>query len=209
MPMVFYTPDKLDQQSTTNKQGRENGAQHKYDEYIDRMENHRDGVGELYTDMLSENFARELCRIELPLSTYTYWYWHCDLRNLLHFLKLRCDAHAQAEIRAYANIIAGMVKMAFPHVFAAWYEYIFTSQRFTSLEWTVINNANECNMNLKESAEQKIHNKREQEEFLKKVHSLNSVESISAQFNLDLTAAKTPEYFSRIIEAHGIEKGAT
>ena len=56
-----------------------------------------------YQRLLDYDLARELARINLPLSTYTEWYWQIDLHNLFHFLKLRMDAHAQYEIRAYAE----------------------------------------------------------------------------------------------------------
>jgi thymidylate synthase (FAD) len=67
--------------------------------------------------------ARELARIDLPLSTYTQWYWKIDLHNLLHFLSLRADPHAQWEIREYANVVAGMVQRVAPLSFEAWADY--------------------------------------------------------------------------------------
>lgn len=63
--------------------------------------------------------ARELARIGLPLSTYTQWYWKIDLHNLLHFLALRCDAHAQHEIRVYADVMLDLVKRWVPLTHAA------------------------------------------------------------------------------------------
>ncbi len=67
--------------------------------------------------------ARELARINLPLSTYTQWYWKTDLHNLLHFLQLRTDAHAQTEIRAYAEALLGIVQRWVPLVAEAFADY--------------------------------------------------------------------------------------
>jgi thymidylate synthase (FAD) len=73
--------------------------------------------------MLEEDVARELARIDLPLSTYTQWYWKIDLHNLLHFLSLRADPHAQWEIREFAIVMAGIVKRVAPLSFEAWLDY--------------------------------------------------------------------------------------
>ncbi|MCF1193268.1 FAD-dependent thymidylate synthase, partial [Mangrovimonas sp. AS39] len=64
----------------------------------------------LYRERLAFGVAREQARKDLPLSTYTEAYWKIDLHNLLHFLRLRMDSHAQLEIRQYANAIAEVVK---------------------------------------------------------------------------------------------------
>jgi hypothetical protein len=73
--------------------------------------------------LVERDVARELARIDLPLSTYTQWYWKIDLHNLFHFLTVRADAHAQYEIRAYAFVIAGMLKRVAPLSFEAWLDY--------------------------------------------------------------------------------------
>ena len=67
--------------------------------------------------------ARELARIDLPLSTYTQWYWKIDLHNLLHFLTLRVDTHAQWEIQEYGRVMAGMLKRVAPLSYEAWIDY--------------------------------------------------------------------------------------
>ena len=76
-----------------------------------------------YGWLVGENVARELARIDLPLSTYTQWYWKIDLHNLLHFLTLRVDDHAQWEIQEYGRVIAGMVKRVAPLSYEAWVDY--------------------------------------------------------------------------------------
>ncbi len=67
-----------------------------------------------YEAMLSQEgqqgLARELARMNLPANIYTQWYWKVDLHNLLHFLRLRADSHAQYEIRAYADIMCDITR---------------------------------------------------------------------------------------------------
>lgn len=93
-------------------------------EYLSNREKqfHRNAK-ELYQERLSFGVAREQARKDLPLSTYTEYYWKCDLRNIMHFLGLRCDSHAQLEIRQYANIMAGIAREVFPLTFEAWLDY--------------------------------------------------------------------------------------
>lgn len=127
MPLLFYTPAAEDfaLQSRGNNQGREDAAADKglHQEALRRWEAGRVGTTEGYEWMLGEDVAREIARIDLPLSTYTQWYWKIDLHNLLHFLTLRVDPHAQWEIRAYAEVMAGMVKRVAPLTFEAWVDY--------------------------------------------------------------------------------------
>jgi thymidylate synthase (FAD) len=74
-------------------------------------------------DESSMGIARELARMNLTLNTYTQWYWKIDLNNLLHFLALRADAHAQYEIRVYADIILDIVKKWVPVTYEAFEDY--------------------------------------------------------------------------------------
>jgi thymidylate synthase (FAD) len=67
--------------------------------------------------------ARELARMNLPANIYTQWYWKVDLHNLLHFLRLRADAHAQYEIRVYADEICKIVADWVPFAYAAFEDY--------------------------------------------------------------------------------------
>ena len=78
--------------------------------------------------------AREQARKDLPLSTYTEAYWKIDLHNLLHFLKLRMDAHAQLEIRNYANAIGDIVKVWCPLVWEAFCDYQLNSITLSRVE---------------------------------------------------------------------------
>ena len=80
-----------------------------------------------YETMISqdgqEGLARELARMNLPANVYTQWYWKVDLHNLFHFLRLRADAHAQYEIRVYAEAICEVVKDWVPFAYAAFEDY--------------------------------------------------------------------------------------
>lgn len=78
---------------------------------------------EVYEERLAFGVAREQARKDLLLSTFTEAYWKTDLHNLLHFLSLRTDGHAQREIREYANVIAQFVEEWCPMIFAAWVEH--------------------------------------------------------------------------------------
>jgi thymidylate synthase (FAD) len=126
MPLLFYTPDEehFALQSSTNKQGREGGVSPEiYRQAVERWERIRADAGGTYGWLLEEDVAREIARIDLPVSTYTQWYWKIDLHNLLHFLSLRVDPRAQYEIRVFAEVIAAMVKRVAPLSYEAWVDY--------------------------------------------------------------------------------------
>jgi thymidylate synthase (FAD) len=74
-------------------------------------------------DPAHDSLARELARMNLSLAFYTQWYWKIDLHNLLHFLSLRADAHAQYEIRVYAEAMLGTVQRWVPQAYEAFVDY--------------------------------------------------------------------------------------
>jgi len=93
----------------------------------------------VYEERLAAGIAREQARKDLPLSTYTEAYWKIDLHNLLHFLALRMDSHAQLEIRRYAETIGReIVAPLFPLVWEAFLDYRMESVRLTRLDREVI-----------------------------------------------------------------------
>jgi len=93
----------------------------------------------VYEERLSAGIAREQARKDLPLSTYTEAYWKIDLHNLLHFLALRMDPHAQLEIRRYAETIGQqIVQPLFPAVWEAFVDYRLDAMRLTKLDSEVI-----------------------------------------------------------------------
>jgi len=90
---------------------------------------------ETYENRLECGVAREQARKDLPLSTYTEAYWKVDLHNLLHFLALRMDSHAQYEIREYARLIGEeIVSKWVPHTWEAFLDYRFNSMQFSATE---------------------------------------------------------------------------
>jgi len=134
----FYIPElgRIAEQSQTNKQG-SGAAIAKVNADIMRQEliDHSESAADLYELLLNENddgertfadrpqLARELARLSLTLNTYTEWYWKVDLHNLLNFLRLRKDGHAQSEIRDYADVIFEMVKGWVPLCAEAFEDY--------------------------------------------------------------------------------------
>ncbi len=138
MPMLFHTPtaEQLQTQSRQNNQGRSGQPvdDAMYREALERWERIRKESASAYEWMTSHDVARELARIDLPLSTYTQWYWKIDLHNLLHFLKLRVDAHAQWEIQEYGRVMAGMLKRVAPQSYEAWIDYDVCGTRMSRME---------------------------------------------------------------------------
>ena len=138
MPMLFYTPsaEQLQTQSRANNQGRSGTpvTEETYAEAVERWNAIRERSRDAYEWMTSGDVARELARIDLPLSTYTQWYWKIDLHNLLHFLKLRVDTHAQWEIQEYGRVMAGMLKRVAPLSYEAFIDYDVCGARLSRME---------------------------------------------------------------------------
>jgi thymidylate synthase (FAD) len=138
IPMLFYTPDaaQLQTQSRKNNQGRSGQAvaQGVHAEAVQRWNAIRRASTEAYEWMTAGEVARELARIDLPLSTYTQWYWKIDLHNLLHFLTLRVDPHAQWEIQAYGRVMAGMLHRVAPLSYEAWIDYDVRGAHLSRME---------------------------------------------------------------------------
>ncbi len=134
----FYIPqpEHLAAQSQTNRQGRDavitgaraehilrllkEDAEQMYDHYLDmlNMDEHDQPI-----DPDKDGLARELARMNLSVNYYTQWYWKVDLHNLLHFLKLRADNHAQYEIRVYAELLLDIARKWVPLTTAAFEDY--------------------------------------------------------------------------------------
>lgn len=135
----FYVPERvnLSAQSTTNKQGRSDDelpddvadkvlalikedSKKCYRHYIEMM--NEDDQGNII-DENTVGITRELARMNLTLNHYTEWYWKINLHNLLHFLALRADSHAQYEIRVYAQAMLDVVKAWVPYAYEAFVEH--------------------------------------------------------------------------------------
>ena len=134
----FYLPNKenLAAQSKNNRQGRGDvisGTQAQ--EVLNLLKNDAERTYNNYEEMLNERYdgsiidenktglARELARMNLTLNTYTQWYWKTDLLNLMNFLRLRADHHAQYEIRAYADAMLNTLKKWVPITYDAFMDY--------------------------------------------------------------------------------------
>ena len=134
----FYIPeaDNLAAQATSNRQGRGDVlAGEEAHKVLDLLRGDAERTYENYAWMLNESddgsvpdaerqgLARELARMNLTLNTYTQWYWKADLHNLMHFLRLRADRHAQYEIRIYAEAMLKILELWVPLSYEAFLEY--------------------------------------------------------------------------------------
>jgi thymidylate synthase (FAD) len=126
----FYIPEPsaLAAQSAQNNQGR--GAELNPGEaarVLDWLKSDAARAYDHYEAMIAtdgqQGLARELARMNLPANIYTQWYWKTDLHNLFHFLRLRADAHAQWEIRVYAECIAKLTEAWVPIAYKAFADY--------------------------------------------------------------------------------------
>jgi thymidylate synthase (FAD) len=149
----FYLPTAGDlaAQATTNNQGRgtvlgaaaarrvldllREDAERAYRGYATLL---NDGTGGIPIDPERPGLARELARMNLSLDFYTQWYWKIDLHNLMHFLQLRADSHAQYEIRAYAGLLLGTLERWVPMTYAAFCEYRMNAATISATGLAVI-----------------------------------------------------------------------
>ena len=123
----------------TNEQACAEGNGYSPGSYLSIKETEFHGMAqELYQERLQFGIAREQARKDLPLSTYTEAYWKCDLGNILHFLGLRMDSHAQLEIRQYANAMGSLVEQLFPVTWQAFKDYRLESMTLSQLDKLVI-----------------------------------------------------------------------
>lgn len=133
-----YLPDPqhINIQSEDNKQGRvdEPVSKEVSDEVLAILKETQVHSYESYQKLLDMGIARELARVNLPLSLYTEWYWQMDLHNLFHFLQLRLDAHAQYEIRVYAQTILDIVRLVCPMATEAFEEHKLGGKAFSKSE---------------------------------------------------------------------------
>jgi thymidylate synthase (FAD) len=138
----FYVADKWRLQSDNNKQGSDGILEHEdMSRSLSLKEYDLHQKAKIfYQEQLDNGIARELARKDLPLSTYTEAYWKIDLHNLLHFLRLRMDKHAQWEIRQYANAIAEIVEKWVPITWQAFLDYKVNSMTLSALEIDYIKN---------------------------------------------------------------------
>jgi thymidylate synthase (FAD) len=142
IPDQFYRPtvEEVRKQSAANRQGGEEtfapGGEETArtaEEFVRYLEN-AESLYDRYSKLTEAGVSRELARIGLPVSVYTQWYWKCDLHNILRFLSLRLDAHAQIEIRRYAAAMLAMLEPIVPVTIEAWRDYEMEAVRLSRLE---------------------------------------------------------------------------
>jgi thymidylate synthase (FAD) len=134
----FYTPDEsnIQYQSKDNRQGRdpEEVPAELHEKVLKMLTIGQQMAYADYQALIEAGIARELARINLPLSLYTQWYWQIDLHNLFHFLQLRMDEHAQWEIRQYADAIAEVTRAVAPLAYKAFETHVLNAVRFSGKE---------------------------------------------------------------------------
>lgn len=149
----FYIPepDVMQNQSSTNKQGREDAGlpDELKEEMINRIDQHSKDSYKLYEYLLGneeENgLARELARMVLPVNIYTEWFWTANLHNILHLLNLRMDSHAQYEIRVFANAMYALLLPLFPMTIDAFDDYVRYAVNVSKMEKNLLRDLLEIN----------------------------------------------------------------
>lgn len=188
LPDRFYTPtlDAIRKQSKSNRQGGEETfsvsranvespatpdavasneavTAQEFLAYLDRAE----ALYKDYLKLTEAGVSREMARMGLPVSVYTEWYWKCDLHNILRFLSLRMDSHAQLEIREFATAMHDLIAPIVPMTMEAWRDYDFGAMHLTRLEIEALRNSKNGVVSQINSA-----NKREQAEWEAKLGDL-------------------------------------
>ncbi len=176
LPNEFYFPDiaEIRQQSKSNKQGTDQPVEETTAvDFLIGLEKLCDEAYAKYERALANGIGREQARMELPINIYTEWFWKIDLKNLLDFLALRADSHAQKEIQVYADAIIKLITPIVPWSMEAWEDYnsLRKAILFTRLELEVLSAAfkNTAGLIFDHS---KIENKRERNEFIEKLSKL-------------------------------------
>mgnify|MGYP001435703694 FL=1 len=133
----FYypEPENIQFQSSLNKQGRSGEVPPELKQKVlDYFHENSERSFALYQELNKAGVARELARSLLPVNIYTEWYWKNDLHNLLHFIGLRSDSHAQYEIRVFSDAMAHYVKEKAPFAWEAYQDYVVHGMRFSKIE---------------------------------------------------------------------------
>ena len=168
----YYIPDleQIKSQSKSNKQGREEDL---VDCVRDGFQSDTEETGkklfEQYKRHLEEGVSRELARINLPLSTYTEWYWKADLNNIFHMLKLRMDSHAQWECQEYARAIYELIKPIVPVSCEAFEDYVLNAKTFSAQEMKILMESWDSIINSLQNEEERGLSSRELQEFKDKL----------------------------------------
>ena len=123
LPEEFYVPEEWRKQDTKNKQGSIESIELKHSMLSDALSSHNKMCYQFYEDLLVRGVAREMARMVLPVNIYTEIYACWDIKNLLHFITLRDDGHAQSEIQDYGKAIKSVCKELFPMTMNSYEKY--------------------------------------------------------------------------------------
>ena len=137
----FYYPDPehIQFQSVLNKQGRRGDVPAELKQKVqDDFKEISEKSFAMYSELNEAGVSRELARAVLPVNLYTEWYWKNDLHNLLHFIGLRSDSHAQYEIRVFSDAMAESVKVVAPFAWEAYQDYVVKGMRFSRVEQSLL-----------------------------------------------------------------------
>jgi len=126
----FYVPapERCQRQSTDNKQGSSSTIVEYPTSVIDTIKRAGDQAFDAYEDLLGQGLATELARTVLPVGTYTEWYTQWNLHNLFRMLRQRLDAHAQYEVRVYAQAVLKLITPVFPTLVEAWLKHTYDAK---------------------------------------------------------------------------------
>ncbi len=147
LPDRFYRPqiDGVRKQSTSNRQGgdiafdlADSGEARTAEDFLTLLDD-VEALYPKYLELTERGVSRELARTALPVSMYTEWYWKCDLHNLLRFLSLRMDSHAQQEIQDFAQAMHDLIEPIVPITMEAWRDYDVGSVHLSRLEVNALN----------------------------------------------------------------------
>ena len=136
----FYEPDvsRMVKQSKDNKQGSSEELLEDAESILQSFKDEQFEMYDNYQEYIQGGMAKEMARINLPLSIYTEWYWTIDLHNLFHFLKLRMDSHAQHEVRVYADAKFNLIKDIVPFACEAFEKHVINGRKFSADEMEMI-----------------------------------------------------------------------
>jgi thymidylate synthase (FAD) len=155
-------------QSKDNKQGSSQELLEDAESFLQSFKDEQFEMYDNYEEYIQGGMAKEMARINLPLSIYTEWYWTIDLHNLFHFLKLRMDSHAQYEVRVYADAKYNLIKDIVPFACESFEQHVINGKKFSKDELDIMKELIQ-HEDIKRLADQRNWKESKVNEFLKKI----------------------------------------
>lgn len=174
----FYIPEpeRLTKQSQDNKQGSSSISIDNPAEKVSDITKFSEDSYALYQTLLKSGLSRELSRMVLPVNIYTEMYWVMNLHNLLKFLRLRMDEHAQYEIRVYADAIYEIMHQIAPNIMSIWKSASMESIKLTGEEISIISNCISADLiKIEELAKEKGYSKRRIDNLILKIKNISNL----------------------------------